>query len=329
MSTIGKYKQAISIKPDAAAYLNMGLAYGKKQQHQQAIEAMKKAIDLNPDYALAHFHLGAIYNSLGKKTEGQKEIDTLKTLDTTLATRLEGESNLGKTEKKAKDLLVKGMDQLKVKEYEEARITLEEAVKADPNSPTAHINLAFAYRHLKEPEKAIGSLKEAIQLKPDDSVAYNNLGVVYLGMEKPQEASEALKEAIRLKSDNASAHFNLGCSYLKLGKKDEALQEQSLLKNQDQKMADSLLALINQGGIPPTQAQEEKKPKKSAKQIEREINRDAQRILEKRKKQEQNAFLPRQEPPRVAPHPQPAPQPKPAPQAGVGWRIEKRGEVQR
>ena len=283
---VGKYKQAISIKPGAYPYLSLGLAYFKLGQNQQALEAMKKAIELKPDYALARYNLGAAYLSLGKKELAQKEIDALKGLDATMAGKLEGEFKLGGAERNANDQLAKGVEQLNAKDYEKARSTLEEAVRLDPSVPAAHINLALAYRNLKQPEKAIGCLKEAIRLKADDAVAYNNLGVVYLSLEKPQEAAEALKEAVRLKPDNASAHFNLGCSYLKIGKKDEALQEQSLLKNQDPKMADNLLAMINTAK--PLQTNQDK-PGKSRRQLEREIQRDAERILERRKAKEKAA----------------------------------------
>lgn len=316
---VSKYKQAINIKPEAAAYLNMGLAYSKLGQHQQSLEAMKKAIELNPKYALAHYNLGATYISLGKKELAQKEIDALKGLDVALAAKLEGEVNLGGAGKNGKDLLVKGMAQLNAKDYEKAMATLEEAVRLDSQIPAVHINLALAYRNLKQPEKAINSLKEAIRLKPDEAIAHNNLGVVYLGMEKPQEAAEALKEAIRLKPDNASAHFNLGCSYLKMGKKEEALQEQSLLKNQDQKLADNLLAMINKAS-PST---DKNKPSKSTKQIEREIQRDADRILERQKAKEKGASgggpqvaspgrPPAPAPQRAAPPSRPSPSPPPS-----------------
>ena len=43
-------KRAIRIKPDnAEAHYNLGVAYGKLERYQEAIEACKQAIRIKPD----------------------------------------------------------------------------------------------------------------------------------------------------------------------------------------------------------------------------------------------------------------------------------------
>ena len=60
-------KEAIRIKPDYAdAHVNLGVAYNKLGQYQEAIPFLKEAIRIRPDLAEAHNNLGAAYHDLGQ-----------------------------------------------------------------------------------------------------------------------------------------------------------------------------------------------------------------------------------------------------------------------
>jgi tetratricopeptide (TPR) repeat protein len=73
---VDAYKQAIRIQPDfAAAHYNLGHAYRKLGKNQEALDAFKQAIRIRPDLAIAHENLGATYLVLGRK---QEAIDAYK-----------------------------------------------------------------------------------------------------------------------------------------------------------------------------------------------------------------------------------------------------------
>jgi len=60
---IASNKEAIRIKPDyASAHYNLGLAYLKLDQYQEAITSNKEAIRIKPDHANAHLNLGIAYD---------------------------------------------------------------------------------------------------------------------------------------------------------------------------------------------------------------------------------------------------------------------------
>ena len=60
------FKQAIRIDPDdAEAHYNLGLAYYELGFYKDAIEAFKQAIRIDPDFAEAHGNLGVTYGKLG------------------------------------------------------------------------------------------------------------------------------------------------------------------------------------------------------------------------------------------------------------------------
>ncbi|MBI5892319.1 MAG: tetratricopeptide repeat protein, partial [Deltaproteobacteria bacterium] len=60
------FNKVIALDPNyAKAYYNRGLAYGKKGQHDRAIEDFNKAIALKSDYANAYSGRGLAYSIKG------------------------------------------------------------------------------------------------------------------------------------------------------------------------------------------------------------------------------------------------------------------------
>ncbi len=60
---------------NAEVHYERGINFDTSGKHQEAIEAFKQAIRVNPDYAEAHYNLGTIYGKLGKY---QEAIDAFK-----------------------------------------------------------------------------------------------------------------------------------------------------------------------------------------------------------------------------------------------------------
>ena len=50
---------------DADLYNTRGVAYSESNQHDQAIKAFTKAIELKPDHAEVHYNRGIVYNIKG------------------------------------------------------------------------------------------------------------------------------------------------------------------------------------------------------------------------------------------------------------------------
>ncbi|MDO8283198.1 MAG: tetratricopeptide repeat protein [Thermodesulfovibrionia bacterium] len=94
--TLGKYqeavdafKEALRINPDyAEAYYYLGAAYSHLNRYQEAADACKQAIRIKPDYAIAHLGLGISYSALGDKGSALEEYKILKDLDKEMADKL-------------------------------------------------------------------------------------------------------------------------------------------------------------------------------------------------------------------------------------------------
>jgi tetratricopeptide (TPR) repeat protein len=57
------------------AYYNMGVAYDKLKEYQEAIDAYKEAIKIKPDDHKAYYNMGVAYDKL---KEYQEAIDACK-----------------------------------------------------------------------------------------------------------------------------------------------------------------------------------------------------------------------------------------------------------
>jgi serine/threonine protein kinase/lipopolysaccharide biosynthesis regulator YciM len=336
---IGAYRQAINLKADfSEAYLNLGAAYEKSEKPEDAIEAWKASIRHKPDLWEAYYNLAAIYWRRGQKDLAMEQYKLLQDKDPVQARSLQEKipdlaryaSQIGQPPPGpsttlsltppgdvAKDVLARGRDYYQAKDFAKAREALAEVVKLSPQEAEAHYLLGLTNASLKPPLDALSELRQAVELKPD-TYTWSNIGAELAKLDRTKEAAEAFKEALKANPNDAEVRYQLGEAYVKLGEVKQARDEQKVLKDQDPEKAKQLLASIDK-----------RKGGGGGRSLERQIDEEAKRIRMRRGEIPPTGARATKAPapPRTQqPPPKPAP---PTPQAGVGWRIEKRGEVQR
>ncbi len=185
----------------------------------QAREMFEKAIDLDPDYALAHSRLGWTHlrewsfgwsqdaQSLERAFElAQKAIS----LDDSLAD--------------AHELL--GEVSLWQKRHDQAVEEMKKAIALEPNNAEALADLGHILTWAGKPEEAIGLTKRAMRLSPVIPIQYLwVLGHAYFLTKRYDKAVATLKRAVNLQPDFLPAHGLLAATYAELGKYDEAQAE--------------------------------------------------------------------------------------------------------
>jgi TolB-like protein/Flp pilus assembly protein TadD/tRNA A-37 threonylcarbamoyl transferase component Bud32 len=190
----------------------------KKEENEQAIELFKKAIELDPDYALAHAGLGDAYSQRVIRfgfpeaewfdpavEEAQKAIS----LDPNLA---EGYKALGSA------YIAKGW----LRKAVEAG---QKAVEANPNSTIAVSALTDIYIGIGEYDKAFPLAKKAIALNPAGGFPCTYLGRMYIVLDDPVRAEEWLKKSLELQPDLDVAHRGLIDLYLAIGEYNKAIEQ--------------------------------------------------------------------------------------------------------
>jgi tetratricopeptide (TPR) repeat protein len=175
----GEFTEAINLKSNlnysviAHSYLSRTfLELGKLEA---AKSESKKAIELDPNCARAHFTLGQALYGLNNYAGAIKELEKAIELD------LRGVE--------IRDFLAKALDKLGRKK--EAEKTLRENIKLYPNSARACLQLGiFFYNYKKYPEAKV-EFKEAIKIEPNSLEAHISLLNVFV---KLNEGSKALNE---------------------------------------------------------------------------------------------------------------------------------------
>jgi tetratricopeptide (TPR) repeat protein len=111
------------------------------------------------------------------------------------------------------------------RDYASAIEDHNEAIRLNPNNPTAYYNRGDAYYNKGDRDLAIRDYNEAIRLKPDYAFAYVGRGVSYSAKKDYDRAIEDYNEAIRLNPNEGSAYDHRGFAHAREGDYDRAIQD--------------------------------------------------------------------------------------------------------
>src|SRR5215472_571374 len=154
-------KKAVSIRPAAESYFNIGLANYYLKQYRESEQAYRQAIKLDPyNAADAYYALGLTYKEAGQYDD---EIQAYKQ-----ALKLKQDYAA------AYDRL--GQRYVQQKKFSEAVEAFKQVALLKPGDATAQNNLGEAYEGLNKHDESVEAFRQAIRLKPDYGRAYFNLG---------------------------------------------------------------------------------------------------------------------------------------------------------
>jgi tetratricopeptide (TPR) repeat protein len=160
-------KKAVSLRPSAESYFNIGLANYYLKQYRDSVEAYRQSIKLDPyNAADAYYALGLVYRDWDKADE---EIQAYKQ-----AIRLRPDYTV------AYERL--GSRYLRSKKFNEAVEVFRQLSTLKPGDAIAPNNMGEAYFELNRLNEALEAFRQSIRLKPDYGKAYYNLGKTLLAM---------------------------------------------------------------------------------------------------------------------------------------------------
>jgi tetratricopeptide (TPR) repeat protein/tRNA A-37 threonylcarbamoyl transferase component Bud32 len=175
-------EQATTSSLDALTAYGLALATWDKKGDQDSLPIFKKAVDLDPNFAIAYGGLATIYQNLGQ-FELAREC-AAKAYDLRL--------RVTESERSAIDAryysYVTG-------DLERSAQAYELAVQNYPKSPNVWNHLANAEGELGRYEKSAQEFRQALELDPSRASTYSNLATALMALNRVDEAVTVLADA--------------------------------------------------------------------------------------------------------------------------------------
>ncbi len=189
-------EQATTLSLDALKAFSSAMELRMQGREADSIPFFERAIELDPNFALAYANLGTVYGNLGEQelaTEHRKKAFELRDrasererfyITTWYYSGVTGEVD---------------------KTIQQYQIWTE----TYPRDATPWNNLTELYNFIGHCEKALEPAQENLRLDPDTHFAYFQLGVTYRCLNRFEEAKSILQRAIDRKVDDTSTHIQL------------------------------------------------------------------------------------------------------------------------
>jgi tetratricopeptide (TPR) repeat protein len=132
--------------------------------------------------------------------------------------------NWGKAPKSPDPTLAEASQAMAAKEWNQAIVLYEKAVKVNPNNAEAYVGLSRAYVQVGKLDKALVEANLAVTKKPNYAIAYGQRGIVEKLLQKNEEAIGDFSKAVHLDSSYSWAHAQLADMNMRHNELDKALK---------------------------------------------------------------------------------------------------------
>jgi Flp pilus assembly protein TadD len=171
------YRESLAIKPQPAIYNDLGFVLERQGLPQEAAEAYGKALELDPESAVAHYNLGASLTRSGEFAAAEPHFRAV----------LEHNPNTQAHTGLGVVLWQQGRAQ-------EAEASLRAAIKTDPNNASAYDQLGTILVEQGKLEEAASTYRLLVRNQPG-AAAHRELAQVLMRLGRTTEANKELELA--------------------------------------------------------------------------------------------------------------------------------------
>ena len=188
--TVSVREASDSIPKKAREAYKRSVDLSRRGKIQEAIEELKRAIAIYPEYVHAYNDLGVAYIKLDLIDDAIKALEKSISLD---PRALNPRLNLGIANVRRRD-------------YEKAEQPLREALVIDETAPLVHLYLGITLWKTNRPDEAESEFERALSLGGSDiAIAHYYLGQLYAGRGRIEEAVSELEAYVKQKPTSEDA----------------------------------------------------------------------------------------------------------------------------
>ena len=198
LATVQKFDvpvEATTPSLEALKAYSMGITTGRTKGDAEAIPFMKRAIELDPNFAMAYVGLAIHYSNLGRASlaaENAKKAYDLR----------------DRVSERERYRISAFYFQYVTGEVEKANEAYELWSKSYPQDMVPHVNLGVIYAALGQYDKAIAETEIQMRLEPT-IVGYGNLAGNYIDVGRLKDARQTLQEAQQKNFDGLTIRGDL------------------------------------------------------------------------------------------------------------------------
>jgi serine/threonine protein kinase/Tfp pilus assembly protein PilF len=208
---------------EAYNYFLRGRDDFEKYYYNDARRSLERAVELDPEFALAYYYLARAHASLGNTPAVDEAFANFRKFGKKLKGReglyIEAMLNRNDNPEKYRKILVElaakypkwkrvhfelALYHLQKNEYDDAIACLNDALALDPNYGYALNQLAYVYSYKNEFDKAIEYFRRYASVSPGDANPFDSMGETYFRMGLLDEAIQKFQEALEVKPDFGS-----------------------------------------------------------------------------------------------------------------------------
>ncbi len=182
----------------------------EKFYYGQARDSLKKAVELDPNFAVAYLYLARVLNILYDTKESRDAFEKAKALSQRA------------TEKER--LYIEAAYATAVESDPEKRLRiLQEIAQKYPKEKQVHYEIASNYKGRQMFDQAIPEYNKALELDPSFGYALNELAYTYSDMRNFEKAMECFQKYAALLPGDANPIDSIAELYFRMGKLDESI----------------------------------------------------------------------------------------------------------
>ncbi|MBF0358328.1 MAG: tetratricopeptide repeat protein [Magnetococcales bacterium] len=215
----------INASPNHVDAINLlGVVAQRVNRHDLAVEQFRRAINIDSSRGLLYFNLGSSLYPLGRREEA---VEALKTAlekepgNSQIGNYLN--AVLNRETDSAEDALKQAINCHQSGRLNEAVVNYQKAIYLEADYPQAHCNYGVCLKELGRFDEAVASYQRAIAIADDYADAHYNLANIMRDLGRFDEAVASYQRTIAIADDYADAHYNLANIYMDQERLDDAV----------------------------------------------------------------------------------------------------------
>jgi tetratricopeptide (TPR) repeat protein/predicted Ser/Thr protein kinase len=180
---------------DALKAFSLGEARHNAGEELAAVPLYKRAIELDPNFAMAYARLGTVYSNLGQSDDSEQFRQKAFELRDRASER--------------EKLYITSHYYADSGELDKGIAAYELYKQTYPRDMIPYNNLAAIYTNLGQFDNALENARIAVELDPQSVTGYSNMATAYAGLHRLEESKAILQTGIERKAGGAALHLSL------------------------------------------------------------------------------------------------------------------------